>query len=62
MKVSNKTRITDLKTAYMKIIDKTGTPVDKIRFFCLGKEFKDDLYLYSYDVADGMVIQCMIKQ
>jgi len=30
--------------------------LSKIRFFCMGKELKNDLFLYSYDVADGMVV------
>jgi len=24
--------------------------------FCLGKELKDDLFLYSYDIADEMAV------
>ena len=30
--------------------------VDKLRFFCLGKELKDELFLYSYDVRDELTI------
>ena len=35
---------------------------DQVRLFCLGKELKDDLFLYSYDIMDEMAIQAMIKQ
>jgi hypothetical protein len=34
--------------------------VENVRLFCLGKELRDDLFLYSYDVKDEMAIQAMI--
>ena len=36
-------------------------PLSRLRFFCMGKELQDDLFLYSYDIATDMVIQAMIK-
>jgi hypothetical protein len=36
--------------------------VDKVRMFCLGKELKDDLFLYTYDVTDELTIQVMISK
>lgn len=36
--------------------------VDTLRLFCMGKELKDDLFLYSYDIADEMVLQVMYKK
>lgn len=35
--------------------------LSNLRLFCMGKELKNDLFLYSYDIADGMVCQAMIK-
>ena len=29
--------------------------------FCLGKELKDDLFLYSYDIIDDITVQALIK-
>jgi hypothetical protein len=29
--------------------------------FCLGKELKDELYLFSYDIVDEMTVQVMFK-
>lgn len=31
------------------------------RFFCLGKELKDEFCMYNYDMTDDMVIQSMVK-
>ncbi len=28
--------------------------------FCLGKELKDELFLYTYDIIDEMTVQVMI--
>jgi len=30
--------------------------------FCLGKELKDDLFLYSYDMMDEITVQAMFKK
>lgn len=48
-------------------IEKLGDPtsgltLDNLRMFCLGKELKDDLFLYTYDIADEMTVQVMIKK
>jgi hypothetical protein len=62
LSVSNLVSILDFKKMYIdKIGDATLKP-DNIRLFCLGKELKDDLYLYSYDIMDEMAIQAMIKK
>lgn len=37
-----------------------GLNVSKIRMFCLGKELKDELFLYTYDIVDEMTVQVMI--
>jgi len=37
-------------------------PLSGLRFFCMGKELKDDLYLYSYDINEDMVVQAMFKK
>jgi len=41
-------------------LKETGHKLSDIRLFCLGKELKDDLFLYSYDIKDEMVIQAMV--
>lgn len=60
--MSNKSKIKALKIQYLNQMGITDLPLENIRIFCLGKELKDDLFLYSYDVANDMVMQAMIKQ
>ena len=38
-----------------KVSEKDATTA-KLRFFCLGKELKNDLFLYSYDMGDKIVV------
>lgn len=35
---------------------------ESTRFFCLGKELKNDFFIYSYDIVDEMVVQAMVKE
>jgi len=57
---SNHTSIKDLKEKYAASL---GGKVlaEELRFFCLGKELKDDLFIYSYEIKDEMTVQAMIK-
>tara|TARA_B110000285_G_C14968187_1_gene535178 strand:+ start:712 stop:936 length:225 start_codon:yes stop_codon:yes gene_type:complete len=59
--VSNLTNILDLKAFYIeKLGDQaSGLTKETMRFFCMGKELKDDLFLYSYVMHDEITIQCM---
>lgn len=64
MSISNLVSIREFKQAY---VDKLGAQaeglkVDNVRMFCLGKELKDELFLYTYDIADEMTVQVMIKK
>jgi 5-formaminoimidazole-4-carboxamide-1-beta-D-ribofuranosyl 5'-monophosphate synthetase len=60
--VSNLISILELKQKYIeKVGDKELKP-DIVRMFVLGKEMKDDLFLYSYDIMDEITIQVMVKK
>lgn len=49
--VSNLKSIVDLKQIYIdNLATKEPVKVTQIRFFCLGKELKDELFVYSYDI------------
>ncbi len=39
-----------------------GLTVQRIRMFCLGKELKDELFIYTYDIIDEMTVQVMISK
>ena len=66
--ISILTSILDLKKVFMEEANKEGEPleeglqVEQLRFFCLGKELQDDLFLYSYDLQDEITIQCMVRR
>ena len=62
MNVSNKLSVAELKLQYLGERAQEGVGLENIRIFCLGKELKDDLFLYSYEIADGIVMQVMIKK
>jgi len=49
--VSNLMSIAELKQSFIEHLDKADElSVANLRFFCLGKELQDELYLYSYDL------------
>ena len=64
MECSNWLSIVEFKQMYL---DKLGSAaadikMEKLRMFCLGKELKDDLFLYTYDIIDEMTVQVMIAK
>jgi hypothetical protein len=62
LSVSNLETIAHFKQLYLDKIGATDIKLDHIRLFCLGKELKDDLYLYSYDIMDEITVQALIKK
>jgi hypothetical protein len=59
--VSNNENIKKLKITYLLEVGMTEDCIERIRLFCLGKELKNDLFLYSYDIGDDLVCQAMVK-
>lgn len=62
LSVSNLLTIKELKQKYLSSLTNNDIKLEELRFFCLGKELKDDLYIYSYDIKDEMTVQAMIKK
>jgi hypothetical protein len=64
--VSNLVSIADFKQMYIGKLEADGAAegltVDNVRMFCLGKELKDELFLYTYDILDEMTVQVMFKK
>jgi hypothetical protein len=44
-----------------KDAENASLTADKIRLFAMGKELKDDLFLYSYDIQAELVIMAMFR-
>ena len=55
VQVSNHSTIKELKQNYLMNL-RVDIKIEQIRLFCLGKELKDDLFMYSYDIKDEMAI------
>ena len=55
--------IETLKTEYITALDLGTDDISSqnLRLFCKGEELKNDLFLYSYEIENDMVIQAMIK-
>ena len=51
-----------MKETYLKVAELNDKTVADVRLFSLGKELKDELYMYSYDITDDVVMQAMIKK
>jgi hypothetical protein len=65
--ISNLSSIEQVKLAYIGLIGpekvaEHGLDTEKIRFFSMGKELKNDLFVYSYDMQDNMVVQAMFRK
>jgi hypothetical protein len=60
--VSNLVSILDFKKKYIEKTGDADLKPDHLRLFCLGKELKDEMFLYSYDISDEMAIQAMIRK
>jgi len=48
--ISNQLHIKDLKQKYLEKISMSDYSVADLRFFFAGKELKDDLFIYTYDI------------
>ena len=62
MSVSNLISILDFKNMYIEKTNDKELKLENIRMFVLGREMKDELFLYSYDIVDEMAIQVMVKK
>ena len=61
MDMSNLLNILELKNRYVKLLDekeltKGDVESSQLRMFAMGKELKDDLFIYSYDILNESTI------
>lgn len=58
MEFSNLITIAEFKQTYITELGENGADiqVDKIRMFAMGKELKDDLFIYSYDIINESTV------
>ena len=60
--LTNLLPVTDFKNMYINELNDPAITIDKIRMFAMGKELKDDLFIYSYDIINESTVQVMIKK
>jgi len=59
---NNKAKIPEAKMTFLETAELTKqVEDDSVRFFCLGKELKNEFFLYSYDISEDTVIQAMAR-
>jgi len=63
LELSNLLTIVEFKQKYITDLGDQGEglEISKIRMFAMGKELKDDLFVYSYDIINESTVQVMIK-
>jgi len=55
--VTNKSSILEAKAIFLKEVEmEEKSSPENTRFFCLGKELKNEFFIYSYDIVDEMVV------
>ncbi len=68
LELSNLMSIIDLKKTYLELLKSKELSTDldldssRIRMFAMGKELKDDLFVYSYDIINESTVQVMFRQ
>jgi len=60
--MSNLIPVTDFKNMYIAELNDPEVTLDKVRMFAMGKELKDDLWIFSYDIINESTVQVMIKK
>ena len=53
---SNQLDIKSLKNLYLEQIKDPEINFEALRMFAMGKELKDELFVYSYDMIDELTI------
>ena len=62
LEVSNLMPISDFKKEYIAQLKDDIPELGNVRLFAMGKELKDELWIYSYDMMNESTVQAMIKK
>lgn len=55
MEISNLLSIVDFKKDYIAALGEE-LPLENVRLFAMGKELKDELFVYSYDIMNESTV------
>ena len=61
LQISNLLPIVDFKKEYVKQLGDSEVTYENVRLFAMGKELKEELWIYSYDIMNESTVQAMIK-
>ena len=61
MEISNLDGIEAAKEKYLQKAGKSAQ-VDQVRLFCMGKELKNENFIYSYDIDADKVLTVLIRK
>lgn len=62
LEVSNLMPVTEFKKEYISQLKDDTVLCENVRLFAMGKELKDELWIYSYDMMNESTVQAMIKK
>jgi hypothetical protein len=62
LQISNLLSIVDFKKEYISQLGEDGITMENVRLFAMGKELKEELWIYSYDIMNESTVQAMIKK
>jgi hypothetical protein len=62
MEISNLMPISEFKKEYVSLLKDVSIDPSNVRLFAMGKELKDELWIYSYDIMNESTVQAMIKK
>jgi hypothetical protein len=62
MDVTNLIGIGELKKQYLELMSLTDYKVENTRMFCMGKELKDEHFIYTYDIENDTTVQVMFRK
>ena len=62
LEISNLMPISDFKKEYIAQLKDDSVTAENVRLFAMGKELKDELWIYSYEMMNESTVQAMIKK
>ena len=62
LQISNLLPIVDFKKEYITQLGDPEVSLEGVRLFAMGKELKEELWIYSYDIMNESTVQAMIKK
>lgn len=64
LSITNQLAVTGFKQKYIEELGADGADLapSQLRMFAMGKELKDDLFIYSYDILNESTVQVMIRR